>query len=222
MHHLTRISRNSKTGPIPVSTHTKDSCPDSCKLKEVGCYAKGGPLAIHWGQVTSGKRGTSWSEFCDQIKALPRGQLWRYAQAGDLPGKGDRIDTMGLESLVRANKGKSGFTYTHKPLSASNRAAIESANTHGFTINISHESIRKAIATHKSGLPSVVLLPRSAPNTQLIDNVQVVACPAEKSDKVSCSTCALCADSQRDYVIGFRAHGSQAKKAERLIETVSI
>jgi hypothetical protein len=222
MHHLTRVSRNTKTGPIPVSTHTKDSCPDSCKLKGAGCYAKGGPLAIHWGQVTSGKRGTSWSEFCDQIKALPRGQLWRYAQAGDLPGVGDTIDIVELDVLVSANRGKKGFTYTHKPLSAENRTAVEAANDKGFTINISHEAVYKAIATHKSGLPSVVVLPRSAPNTQTIDNVQVVACPAEKSDKVSCSTCALCADSKRNYVIGFRAHGSQAKKVERLIETVSV
>jgi hypothetical protein len=59
MFHLTLKSRNVKTGPIPVSTSTRKTCPDSCPFKNNGCYAESGPLAIHWKAVTQGKRLTN-------------------------------------------------------------------------------------------------------------------------------------------------------------------
>ena len=68
--HLTPFSKNIKTGPIPVSTSSKDTCPDSCPLKGNGCYAESGPIAIHWAQVTKGNRGLEWSEFLDSIRKL--------------------------------------------------------------------------------------------------------------------------------------------------------
>ena len=64
-----------------------------------------------------------------------------------------------------------------------------------------------------SGIPIVTLLPLDAPNVQYTSGVKVVACPADKSDKISCANCGLCALSDRDYVIGFRVHGAQKKKA---------
>ena len=42
MYHLTKVSSNRKTGPIPVSTTTSDSCPPTCSLKGAGCYAEQG------------------------------------------------------------------------------------------------------------------------------------------------------------------------------------
>jgi len=74
--HLTHSSSNSKTGPIPVSTTSADSCPPSCPLKKAGCYANGGPLAIHWREVTEGRRGTDWGTFCAKIAALPEGTFY--------------------------------------------------------------------------------------------------------------------------------------------------
>jgi len=216
MHHLTRTSRNSKTGPIPVSTHTAATCPDGCQLKGNGCFAQSGPIALHWKKVSSGERGGDWVRFCDEIKTLPKGQLWRYAQAGDLIGYGDKIDVSALKLLVRANKNKRGFTYTHKPHTDYNLAAIRAANNNGFTVNLSTDNTSEAVRVVKYGLPVVTLLPLDAPNDQKIDGVRIVACPAQKSDRVSCATCALCADSERPYVIGFRAHGSRKKKVNKI------
>jgi len=62
--HLTLKSGNVKTGPIPVSTTSKASCSDTCPFKDNGCYADGGPLALHWRAVTEGARGTDWQSFC--------------------------------------------------------------------------------------------------------------------------------------------------------------
>ena len=54
---LTMVSRNVKTGPIPVSTTTAKSCPANCPLVNNGCYGAGGPVAIHWRKVTEEKVG---------------------------------------------------------------------------------------------------------------------------------------------------------------------
>ena len=220
--HLSRVSGNAKTGPIPVSTTSANTCPDACPLKAKGCYAKGGPSAIHWRKVSSGERGKSWADFCDDVKSLPRGQLWRHNQAGDLPGIGDTIDTEKLRQLVQANKGKRGFTYTHYPVAdtdngthAINASAIYNANQSGFTVNLSANNIKQAVEYMALDIaPVVTLLPMDAPNVQTLEGIKVVACPAEKSEKVNCANCALCADSKREYIIGFRAHGVSKKAVE--------
>jgi hypothetical protein len=89
---FTRVSRNVKTGPIPVTTTSEESCPHACPLKGNGCYAEAGPMAILWRKVTARKMGMAWDAAMSEIAALPKGTLWRHNQAGDLPGMGDAID----------------------------------------------------------------------------------------------------------------------------------
>src|SRR5215472_8094922 len=125
---FTRKSRNSKVGPVPVSTSSKQTCPDACPLKRNGCYAEAGPLGMLWAGLSRTKPGKSfvragqtvqtltWNDFVAAIAALPAGQFWRHNQAGDLPGAGDLIDVDALGQLVEANRDRRGFTYTHKPL----------------------------------------------------------------------------------------------------------
>ena len=140
-YHLTLKSSNRKTGNIPVTTSSRDTCPDACPMKANGCYAEGGHLRLHWDSVTNGKRGMTFKEFRDKICELPKGQLWRHDQAGDLPGKGDVIDPRDMTDLIMANTGKRGFTYTHKPPQVGrNLELIESANIMGFTVNLSANS----------------------------------------------------------------------------------
>lgn len=213
--HVSPVSGNKKTGPIPVTTTGKNSCPDSCPLKENGCYAAYGPTNLHWNKVTSGERGISESEFLNRVKKFPGGQVWRHNQAGDLPHVDGEIDSRFMTKLAKANKGKNGFTYTHHlPDVGNNAETIRESNRNGFAVNVSCNDIESAVETFdKLGLPVVTLLPLEAPNTQLVGGTKVIACPAEKSDKVTCSTCKLCADTERDYIIGFRAHGTAKKKA---------
>jgi hypothetical protein len=47
--HFTLKSANVKTGPIPVSTTERASCPSDCKMKSE-CYAASGPLALALGR----------------------------------------------------------------------------------------------------------------------------------------------------------------------------
>jgi len=223
MYSMTIKSKNSKVGPIPVSTTSAATCPDACPLKKAGCYADGGPLAIHWRAVTAGTRGTGLDDFTSTIAALPSGQLWRHNQAGDLPGTGDVIDSVALSRIVAANHGKRGFTYTHKPVSGdsavarANAEAVAASNRDGFTINLSANTLGEAdILAGLSIGPIVVVLDAvegERVDTTTPDGRRVVTCPATYRDNVSCATCKLCAVRDRTTIVGFPAHGVSKKKA---------
>ena len=170
---------------------------------------------MHWRKVTEGDRGVAWGEFCDTIKALPAGQVWRHNQAGDLPGDGDSIDAASLWALVQANGDSKGFTYTHYDVTdADNAAAVELANLYGFTVNLSANTLAHAdeLAALDIG-PVVTVLPvDQTENTETPDGRKVVVCPATQRDDVTCASCKMC-QRQRDVIIGFPAHGSSKKKA---------
>jgi hypothetical protein len=221
--HLVLKSRNAKVGPIPVSTTSAATCPDACPLKAAGCYADGGPLAMHWRAVTEGKRGVEWPAFVASIAALPEGQLWRHNQAGDLPGQGDAIDIIAMGALIDANIGKRGFTYTHKPVADGyrrahgNRAMIAAANMHGFTVNLSANNLAHADTLAALDIGPVVVV-QDATEGERHDTVTpegraVKTCPATYRDDVTCATCQLCQRRDRKVIVGFPAHGIRKKAA---------
>ena len=208
--HLTLKSANAKTGPIPVSTTEKTSCPANCAVRDA-CYAASGPLALHWAAVSNGTRGTDWPTFTATIAALPDGQLWRHNQAGDLPQVDGSIDAVKLGQLVAANAGRRGFTYSHHRDAAS-IAWIRHANAWGFTVNLSANDLADAdaLADHAAG-PVVVVLPSTTTqNTTTPAGRTVVICPATQRDDVSCATCQLC-QRQRAAIVGFPAHGTKKR-----------
>ena len=221
-YHLTLKSANSKTGPMAVSTTAKASCPDKCPLKKAGCFADGGPLQLHWEQVSQGKRGVEFDDFLLQVATLPRGAEYRHNQAGDLPPdetKKDTIDAVKLAALaavIRRRRIK-GFTYTHYPVldNETNQAAIKAANDQGFTINLSANNVTEVDELLALKIaPVAVIMPLSAPKVSFTAaGNKVVICPAQTNTKTTCMDCMLCAKSDRIFSIGFYPHGSSAKKA---------
>ena len=218
---LTLKSRNEKTGNIPVSTTTYETCPDACPLRNNGCYAANGPLGMFWAKVTEKRAGMDYSAFVDQIAKLPSNTLWRHNQSGDLAGNRITIDTEALNALVKANRGKLGFTYTHYDAinNKRNHAAIEFANKNGFTVNLSGNNLAHADKLKALDIgPVVVVLPSTVEGNQKLttpNGHKVVVCPATYRDDVSCKTCGLCAK-QRDAIVGFPAHGVQKKRASAI------
>lgn len=213
------MSGNAKTGLIPVSTSSSSTCPDNCSFKGDGCYADTGPLQIHWKKVSAGERGTDLDTFCAQIRKLPKFQLWRHNQAGDLAGRDGVIDQVALHKLVSANRGRHGFTYTHyDPTNPDNARALAYANGQGFTVNLSAETLDQVDQYLALGVgPVVVTLPadaRGAHKTPL--GHDVITCPTYENDSVSCATCAICQKADRKTVIGFPAHGSGKKRVEAI------
>lgn len=221
---LTLKSSNAKTGPIPVSTSSSDTCPTSCPLlANNACYAKHGPLAIQWRKVDRGEHAKHWGDFLRDVQALPDGRLWRHNQAGDLPGEGDTIDWHMLIELVETQRGKRGFTYTHKPVTSDclNAAIVGWANQNGFTINLSSNDLNDAdrLADLEIG-PVVTLLPSDAAKNETLETPAgrtVVPCPATYQDDVSCASCQLC-QRQRAVIIGFPAHGSSKRRINEALE----
>ena len=182
-----------------------------------GCYAETGPLALHWRQVSDGPRGITLDALCDQVRRLPKHQLWRWAQAGDLPGDGVHIDADDLARIVAANGTRDGFAYTHyNPKVPANASAIRSANAAGFTISLSADTLAEADEFTALGVgPVVVVLPIGTTKPQRTPAGHLVTvCPAAIRDDVQCSNCGICAHSTRKAIIGFPAHGTGAKKAQ--------
>jgi len=221
MYHFTAKSQNVKTGPIPTTVTSAATCPEACPLKAKGCYAQGGPLAIHWRAVTSGKRGGSLQALCDNIAALPDGTLWRHNVAGDLPGEGDAIDKASMLALIEANTGKRGFTYTHKPPHLGDNAAIiAQSNAEGFTINLSANTLAHADQLAALNIGPVVVVQDAVEGTRA-DTVtpggrKVATCPATYRDDVTCATCGLCASTTRKVIVGFPAHGAAKRAAANI------
>lgn len=219
---FTKKSGNAKTGPIPVSITSRGSCPDACAFTDVGCYALYGRLGMWWRRA--GDEGMPWDEFVALVRALPFNTLWRHNEAGDLPGFRDKIDVWALKALVRANRGKRGFTFTHKPVLGEgdvarvNRDAIRRANADGFTINLSADSVADADRLADLGIaPVAVALAHDHPDRggKTPAGRRLVVCPAQ-TNGLTCEECRLCAHPTRASIIGFRAHGQSA----RLVTTI--
>ena len=220
MYHLSPSSSNAKTGSgVAVSTSSASTCPDACPLKSKGCYAASGPVAIHWGKITREERGTVWRAFIASVASLPMGHKFRHNQAGDLPGDNNTVSRAMLRQLTGAIKARAlqAWTYTHKPLTRANLTAIQEANASGFAVNLSADNLAEADRKAATGLPTVVILPRSAPATVYTPaGRKVVTCPAQTRAGTTCATCMLCAKVKRSVIIGFRAHGATAKAAETI------
>jgi hypothetical protein len=143
------------------------------------------------------------------VSRFPKRQLWRHNQAGDLAGKGDHIDAVALAELVAANKGRNGFTYTHKPPKGSNLRAIKRANANGFTVNLSANGLRHADKLARLDLPVAVLLPKEVEESETCvlatpQGRHVTVCPGAYRD-MTCAECGLCQVRSRKTIVGLPA-----------------
>jgi len=214
-------SGNKKLGGIPASIVSPETCPPSCGFYGKGCYAEFGASGHHWRNVEH--NGIEWGDFLACVSALPKGQLWRYAVAGDLPGQGEEVDLRALSDLVRANQGKRGFAFTHKAVTRSNDLMLLSANAMGFTVNLSADTLEEADQKARFGLPVAVVLPEHASgDIRTPEGRRVVICPAQLRDDITCASCQLCSVSSRKGIVGFRAHGQMKKTVSKIAEGTKI
>jgi hypothetical protein len=229
--HITEKSGNAKTGDIVVTTSSKETCPPACPFRNNGCYAASGPLNIHWTKLTNGERGQSFKDFCASLAALPVATFGRLNQAGDAPGRGNRINGKMLGQLAKALTGKRFFSYTHKPVLASkkvsefiakqNRKHIKSANENGLTLNLSANNLKHADKLKKLNIgPVVTILGKESPEVVYTPaGNKVVVCPAQTREGITCKTCQLCSRGNRSVIIGFLAHGYAKNKVSQIALT---
>lgn len=219
-------SKAHKLGGIPASMSERGTCPPSCGLYSAGCYADYGKLGAHWRRV--GDRGISWEEFLERVRDLPVGTLWRHNVAGDLAGQGEELDGPDFVDLVGANRGRRGFTFTHKT-AEDNHELFQWANLEGFTVNLSADTLEDADALYQDpdanddaftrAGPVAVLLPHDAPPKGIRTPAgrRVVVCPAQ-TDNLTCADCQLCSHPFRHVIVGFRAHGQFKRHIPELVQ----
>lgn len=206
-------SWNRKTGPIPVTYGSRKSCPPSCPHYEDDCYGEDFHTSLAWDRVDT--QGVPLPGLVNFINMMPLGQLWRDKVVGDLPGEGEHVDAAALGEVVKANIGRRGFTYTHKK-SAQAIKWIRHANEWGYTINLSADDAGEAdaLAELQAG-PVVCIVPMDTPaKTTTPAGRNIVVCPAQLKEGVTCFTCELCQRRDRTVIVGFRAHGSKARIAD--------
>jgi hypothetical protein len=205
-------SGNKKTGPIPTTMSERGTCPPSCSFYAAGCYALYGHVGAAWKNVGE-DNSITWTVFLETIARLPQGQLWRHNVAGDLRGYGDHVDPARLSELASANRGKRGFTFTHKPLGTrAERDAVKNANAAGFTVNLSADTLSHADRLSDLGIgPVAVVVDEGEPHKMKTPaGRHVIVCPAQRHElkkDITCMTCGLCALPRRKAIIAFRAHG---------------
>jgi hypothetical protein len=226
-----RMSGNKKTGFMPAGYSSFLTCWPGCTFGKHGaCYGKGGHCQMHMHKVTSGARGITFAEYCDQIRILPDFITYRPMVAGDLPGLGGKIDECQMVSLILANKNRRGdgsknpIGYSHAPVFASqapfaaeNARLIKLANSEGFTVNLSADTAAQADDLVDLGIgPVVCVLPKDAPRKSLTPKGRkILGCPAVFAG-LTCESCRLCAKSKRRFIVGFPAHGMRFKIADKI------
>ena len=108
-----------------------------------------------------------------------------------------------------------------KPLNSENAAIIKQANQNGFTVNVSANNLTQADDYKALNIaPVVAIISENLPKTfKTLAGNRVVTCPAQTNDRTSCETCGLCQRSERDYIIGFIAHGTSKKRLLSQLES---
>lgn len=213
---FSRASSSRKTGAIPVSMTSANTCPPSCGYYDRGCYAETHGLAVTWRRLSNDNEGMNWAQFLSLVRTLPDGQLWKHNEAGDLPGYGDELDLDMVVGLARAAQHTRGFTMSHKH----DFTVLRMVNAYGgLVVNVSADNLEQADELWGEGLPLTVVLPHDAyhKNVRTRKGRTVVVCPAQRFDHISCATCQLCAEGKRKSIVGFLAMGDQRKAiSERL------
>jgi hypothetical protein len=217
-----RASGNRKTGPIPQTYSARSTCPPSCAHYGADCYGEDYFTRMQWDKVPV--RGISIDALAAQIASLPPRTLWRMNVAGDLPGAGETVDAYALGRIVKANTGRRGFTYTHKHTPQAIKWARH-ATDWGFVVNLSADDAGHADRLSGQGLPVACIVPSDTPKLSFTpEGRKIVVCEAQTREESTCENCgnfdAWCARADRDFIVGFRAHGTRAKRTDALARRV--
>ncbi len=218
---LIHNSQSRKVGDMPTSYSPRKTCPDTCSLKNNGCYGEKFPIKLHWDRY-SNDQNNNWEEFVNDVRKFrqenPK-RLWRYNIVGDIVGNNTKIDFPRLKKLVKANNGGDVIAYTHKHSEEENLAHIRYAVKRGFTINLSADKLEEGISLHKkTKLPTTTVLSMTKKKYhalkeqvrkdyhKFLSDRKIVICPEQTGAIESCQACKLCSNSKRKSIVGFLKH----------------
>lgn len=225
-YNITEVSGNQKTGPIITTRHPQASCPVTCPFLGNGCYAENFPLSKHWRDDLT--RGMTFETYIERLHRLidyrnrsGQSSMVRLVEAGDI-GNGVELSPQAVHLAEAVSRASTVIWYSHYHPTPANLPVYRSILDR-VCINVSADSPAMADAYVSLGLPTVVVMPIGTPNVSYTpEGRKIVACPAEKAGgRVTCQTCRLCGLKDRDYIIGFRAHGGRKKLVNQIV-TVAV
>ena len=214
-------NQSRKVGDMPVSYSPRKTCPDTCSLKNNGCYGDNFPIRLHWDRM-SNDQNDNWDEFVSSVRKFrqenPK-RLWRYNIVGDIVGNNTKIDFPRLKKLVKANNGGDVIAYTHKYTRQENLAHIRYAVKRGFNINLSADNTGDALVLRKkTNLPVTAVLSVTKKQYEKMSNGErqdyrsnlsvnkIVICPEQTGAVKDCQSCKLCSNPKRKSIVGFLKH----------------
>jgi hypothetical protein len=220
----TEASGNRKTGPVHATYSARQSC-GKCPLKNAGCYAGSGRVAIHWDRI---------SDDAATVEAIARAEAKaidtlsgrfdaRIHVAGDCSTPeaaaivGEAVDHLAERQALytrRDGKARRAWTYTHSwdeiPRDAWGESLSVMASIHA------HEDGETAIAQGYAPALTVETLPERAYKR---DGIIWIPC-AEQQHGTPCVDCRACFDGDRlarkRLGILFAIHGPKRKAREAL------
>lgn len=233
-------SSNQKTGDVIQSYSPERFCPTSCPFKGNGCYAESYHTLRVWRRadnpedkrrVHGGEEGLAYALLSAVLAKRAKGdittQLFRHNVAGDMAVSGTaKLDVVTLMGLARAvqkvNKSLTGnallgYTYTHCDLTQKDYGYIRQAQSMGFNVNVSCETIEEAIKAKAQGCSVFLACDNvEATKEQLkAKGYHSLQCPSQTHGK-SCKSCQLCAKNIKPIIL-IEVHGQSKAKAKKVI-----
>lgn len=236
--HWNNVSGGSKGGTWAQLMGHIQSLPDGTLMR----YAQAGDLpgenlTIDYNELDQMVKAAKGKQvFTYTHKPLTAADLRRAARLTTETIEGKRLRDSGVDPKVAGEQAKAlgAQRATELIITAAdvmtlraNRAAIQRANLEGLTINVSRDSLADVDAFGVGVLPMVVVLPKlekgqEEPKVTITPaGHKVVTCPAQWRE-TTCVECKMCADPNRSYVVGFRAHGIASRAAERQTNVVPV
>jgi len=230
----TRDSKNAKLsrwgrGVDATYASIRATCPASCALRDAGCYAQSGNVAMHVRRLDAAASGLTPIQAAryeaGAIDAawgggrVPEGQLLRLHVSGDARTTGAaRVLGAAVARWIKRG-GRAAWSYTHA------WRTVPRSAWGPVSVLASMENTKDAAAATEQGYaPAVVVsaFPDGARAWEA-DGVRWIPCPAQAGDR-TCEECRLCVrgDELRDRGMGiaFEAHGGQASSVKRRLAMV--
>jgi hypothetical protein len=207
--HWLAKTKDKKTGNVPASYSAKESCPDSCSLKEGGCYAWGlFYLNILGAKINDGR--IQYGTLKDALKDRnPLAKIVRHRIAGDILN--DAEETY-KECKVIEDEGLINIGYTHN-------WKDKSAEKLKKYFRASCDSMEEVLEARKNGWGATLVVQEPAPKRLQLPNGEfAIKCPArvgvENKKDITCNSCTLCkiTDKTIATTVMFEIHGNAATK----------
>lgn len=203
------VTHNRKTGVTSATYAPLATCPDTCPLKNNGCYAQNNPLSMHVRKCDNAAAGLTPVEIAREearaIRALKGTLPLRLHVSGDFKDTESAAIVDAAAGEYTKKHGQPVWTYTHTWRS------IPRATFKHIVILASCESLDEVKEAESLGYRAAVILPTGTKTK----NVQVCR---HTTHGIQCDECRMCMSKRAKKAVGFYPHGSGAKKASAIIE----